>query len=89
MSTAILVCTTIDFCMIVANSFADGRAAHHNTGYNTTGTTTGAAAGGYGTGATGYANNGPHNSKMMNKMDPRVDSDRGKQFKHTTFDGHH
>lgn len=62
----------------------DGRATHHNTAYNTTGTTTGAptgaAAGGYGTGATGYANNGPHNSKIMNKMDPRVDSDRGKHF---------
>ncbi|KUL91485.1 hypothetical protein ZTR_01476 [Talaromyces verruculosus] len=58
------------------DSDLDGRATHHNTGYNTTGATTGAATGGYGTGATGYANNGPHNSKIMNKMDPRVDSDR-------------
>jgi hypothetical protein len=63
------------------DSDLDGRATHHNTGYNTTGTTTGtttgattgAATGGYGTGS---ANNGPHNSRMMNKLDPRVDSDR-------------
>lgn len=62
----------------------DGRATHHNTGYNTTGATTGAATGGYGTGATGYANDGPHNSKIMNKIDPRVDSDRGKHCKQST-----
>jgi hypothetical protein len=28
--------------------------------------------------AHGLGNQGPHNSNMMNKLDPRVDSDRGK-----------
>jgi hypothetical protein len=61
-------------CYSSRSSYADlrtdGRAArdHGNTGYATTGA--------YGSSA---ANNGPHNSKMMNKIDPRVDSDRGKQ----------
>lgn len=49
----------------------DGRAARGHTGYTTTGTTHG----------TTSANDGPHNSKLMNKLDPRVDSDRGKQWK--------
>lgn len=31
----------------------------------------------YGTGTTG-PNAGPHNSKLANKLDPRVDSDLGK-----------
>lgn len=61
------------------DSDLDGRATHHNTAYNTTGTTTAGtttAAGGYGTSNTSHANNGPHDSKLMNKLDPRVDSDR-------------
>jgi hypothetical protein len=43
-----------------------------NTGMNTGNTYT---QNEYGTGST---NAGPHNSNMANKMDPRVDSDLGK-----------
>lgn len=59
---------------------SDGRAQHT---YGTTGTTgaTGMNTGNtytqneYGTGST---NAGPHNFNVANKMDPRVDSDLGK-----------
>jgi len=44
--------------------------AHAHTGTHTTG---GGLAAGTGTNAT---NSGPHNSNMLNKADPRVDSDR-------------
>jgi hypothetical protein len=62
----------------------DGRAQHTYGTTGTTGTTgmnTGMNTGNtytqneYGTGST---NAGPHNSNMANKMDPRVDSDLGK-----------
>ena len=53
------------------------------TGYGSSGTgTTGTGTSGYG--SSGYDDNtrtsgaGPHNSSMMNKADPHVDSDRGK-----------
>ncbi|KAI0431126.1 hypothetical protein F5Y09DRAFT_340938 [Xylaria sp. FL1042] len=55
-------------------------------GYGTTGTT-GATSGFAPTGTTGTTREGPHNSNMANKMDPRIDSDRsGQRFGNTAGD---
>ncbi|OAL57099.1 hypothetical protein IQ07DRAFT_594520 [Pyrenochaeta sp. DS3sAY3a] len=51
-------------------------AGHGTTGHSTTGGLTGSSTtGGYGT--TGHSDpTGPHDSRLANKLDPRVDSDR-------------
>ena len=35
--------------------------------------------------STKSSNHGPHSSKLANKLDPRVDSDKGLSFHLTTF----
>jgi len=62
------------------DSDRDGRATHGSTGLgsNTHGTGLGSNTHGTGLGSNthGSTNAGPHDSNMMNKLDPRVDSDR-------------
>lgn len=48
-----------------------------NLGTGTGTNTYGSGMGGYG---TGNINAGPHDSKLANKLDPRVDSDLGKNL---------
>jgi hypothetical protein len=64
-----------------------GTSAYNNnttgTGHGYTGTSTTGTTGGI----SHSTNNGPHNSKLANKVDPRVDSDldgRGNRHGHTT-----
>jgi hypothetical protein len=47
---------------------SDTTGTHHGTHHTTTDTTT--------------TNHGPHSSKLANKLDPRVDSDRGMLCSH-------
>jgi len=63
-----------------AGGIGTGQYGEHTTGYHTTGhtttghTTTGGLTGSHG---TGYSDpTGPHDSRLANKADPRVDSDR-------------
>jgi hypothetical protein len=73
------------------DTFGTTGATHGTSGltgtHDTTGTTgTTATAGLAGThAATGSTNAGPHDSKVANKLDPRVDSDRDNRAKHDTF----
>lgn len=66
-------------------TLTDGRAVHGNTGYSTTGMNTGSNAMGNTYSTTGPTNAGPHNSNVANKMDPRVDSDLGKNIFYSTL----
>jgi len=71
------------------DSDMDNRARHQqhgNTAHSgltgTTGTTGGITAGGPNSSNTGSTNAGPHNSNLVNKLDPRIDSDMDNRALH-------
>lgn len=60
--------------------------AHTGAGATTTGAYASGAHNTYGTTST---NAGPHNSNMLNKVDPRIDSDMDNRARHETMGGAH
>ncbi|EAL89059.1 protein dprB [Aspergillus fumigatus Af293] len=62
---------------------------HAHTGAGATTTTGAYASGAHNTYGTTSTNAGPHNSNMLNKVDPRIDSDMDNRARHETMGGAH